>query len=105
MLSRYPAHHHRNLLNNALLIGHPPFLGRWQANAPLGFALPSHWSSSFSSCAGRAPHCLSTRPHYHRAIAHATIGQYEFTMNLTVGFSEHDPSLMMHVCGLDEGFV
>jgi hypothetical protein len=23
----------------------------------------------------------------------------------TAGFSEHDPSRMMHICGLDEGFV
>ena len=28
-----------------------------------------------------------------------------FNVVLTAGFSEHDPSRMMHICGLDEGFV
>jgi hypothetical protein len=27
------------------------------------------------------------------------------TEALTADFSEHDPSRMMHICGLDEGFV
>jgi hypothetical protein len=34
-----------------------------------------------------------------------TLWIISFSMDLTAGFSGHDPHRMMHMCGLDEGFV
>src|SRR5215217_5928160 len=39
-----------------------------------------------------------------RSMIRATLGASSSTF-LTAGFSEHDLSRMMHICGLDEGLV